>query len=50
MYVNRHIVGAIFIHLDVAVLPWYITICIVLQNDKCRHFITVFNNSHTLWD
>ena len=37
---NRHIVDVIHMHLHVAVLPWY-NICIVLQIDQCKYFITV---------
>ena len=44
---NLHIVDVIYMHLHVAALPWY-NICIVLQIDQCRYFITVFNNIHTL--
>ena len=32
----------IYMHLHVAALPWY-NICIVLQIDRCRYFIIVFN-------
>ena len=39
---NWRIVDVIYMcmHLHVAALPWY-NICIVLQIDQCRYFITV---------
>ena len=40
---NRHIVDVTYMQLHVAALLWY-DICIVLQIDQCRYFITVWNN------
>ena len=37
---NWHSFDVIYMHLHVAALPWY-NICIVLQIDLCRYFITV---------
>ena len=37
---NRHIVDVTYMQLHVVALLWY-DICIVLQIDQCRYFITV---------
>ena len=44
---SRYIVDVIYMHLHVAALHCY-NICIVLQIDQYRYFITLFNNIHTL--
>ena len=41
MHVYQYIVDAIYMYLHVAALPWY-NICIVLRNDQCWYFITVW--------
>ena len=37
---NPQILDVVYMHLHVAALPWY-NICIGLQIDECRYFITV---------